>query len=131
MLLSNNTVSLRYAGTKQRLSTLQKKLIDTVLTECPGSQLNGHPSQRLYNNISLSFSQVTPDDFPLGLSGLALSSGSACSSQAAGPSYVLKGIGLSDELASSAIRIGLGRFTTEEDVDTAIGKILKMHKKSA
>tara|TARA_Y100000817_G_C16835270_1_gene535464 strand:+ start:290 stop:1471 length:1182 start_codon:yes stop_codon:yes gene_type:complete len=112
---------------KERIKSMQSHLIKEVLAHCPGAQLNGHPTERLYNNISFSFSRVHPEDFALGLSGLAISSSSACSSNASAPSYVLKSIGLSDELALATIRIGLGRFTQQSDLDLALQKIIKMH----
>ncbi|MEZ4871911.1 MAG: cysteine desulfurase family protein [Bdellovibrionales bacterium] len=116
------------ASDRERIFSLQQKIINTILKECPGARLNGHPKHRLYNNVSFSFGQLSADDFSLGLAGIALSSSSACSTQK-GPSYVLQGIGLDNALAQATIRIGLGRFTSEKDVDFALEKIIGMHKK--
>lgn len=114
----------------QRLTDLRQHLIDSILKQVPEAQLNGHPEQRLAGNASLSFKGLSSDLFALGLSGLALSSGSACTSASGSPSHVLKAIGLSDDLAQATIRLGMGRFTTREEVDTAIAKILRMTQKS-
>lgn len=113
-----------------RIKNLQKKLINGVLENCPQAQLNGHPTERLCNNVSFSFHNLNADVFSLGLSGLAISSGSACSSAMAAPSYVLKAIGHSDGLARTTLRIGIGRSTTEEDIELCMSKILQMVKKS-
>jgi len=111
-----------------RLTELRDHFISRVLKNIPGAKLNGHPSQRLANNISISLTGVSPELFPLGLSGLAVSSGSACSGGAT--SYVLKAIGHDDTLASASIRIGLGRYTKPEDLELAYNKIKAMADKS-
>ena len=113
-----------------RLKGLQKKIISSLLSQVPGAVLNGHPEERICNNVSFSFHDLNSDVFSLGLKGLALSSGSACSSAAAGPSYVLKALGHSDGLARATLRIGIGRTTTEEEVDICLEKILQMTRKS-
>ncbi|MCB9026031.1 MAG: cysteine desulfurase [Bdellovibrionaceae bacterium] len=112
------------------LLKLQKKMIETVLQKVNGSLLNGHPEERIYNNVSFSFPNLSADMFSLGLNGLAVSSGSACSSAEARPSYVLTAIGHSDALARATLRVGLGRTTTDEEVDICITKILQLSKKS-
>ncbi|MFJ1267398.1 IscS subfamily cysteine desulfurase [Legionella lytica] len=89
----------------------------------PGIQLNGHEHQRVAGNLNISFKGLDGDSLLLALSDLAVSTTSACSSASIQPSYVLKAIGLSDELAQSSIRLSLGRFTLEEEVEHAIAVI--------
>ena len=81
-----------------------------------GVLLNGSDKARVPHNLNLAFSGVDGELLLLALKDLALSSGSACTSAAVEPSYVLRAIGLSDELAHGSIRLSLGRFTSEEDV---------------
>ena len=73
---------------------------------------------------------MPPDDMVLGLSGVAYSSGSACNSSNPKPSHVLKAMGLDDQTARSTLRLGLGRFTTEDEVSLVIDKLLKMLEKA-
>lgn len=89
----------------------------------PGIQFNGHEHQRVAGNLNISFKGLDGDSLLLALSDLAVSTTSACSSASIQPSYVLKAIGLSDELAQSSIRLSLGRFTLEEEVEHAIAVI--------
>lgn len=89
----------------------------------PGIQLNGHQEKRIAGNLNVSFRGLDGDSLLLALSDLALSTTSACSSASIQPSYVLRAIGLTDELAQSSIRLSLGRFTREEDVEYAVAVI--------
>ncbi len=82
--------------------------------------LNGHPIQRLPGNLNLSFEFVESQAILSGLKGIALSSGSACNSDSVEPSYVLRAMGVRDELALGAIRFGLGRYNTTEEVTTVV-----------
>lgn len=93
--------------------------------------INGHPSQKLFMNASLSFTNVCFDEMIRHIGPLAVSAGSACSSASASPSYVLKAIGLSDDLANSTLRIGLGRSTTLQDIQKAAKILVEAAKKSA
>lgn len=111
-----------------RITKLRDQFIKKILESAPNARLNGHQTDRLYSNVSLSFEGLSADVFALGLSGLAVSSGSACSQGAA--SYVLAAIGLSDTLARATIRFGIGRFTTEADLNTAAEKVIKMLEKN-
>lgn len=79
--------------------------------------LNGHPSKRLPGNLNLSFAYVEGESLLMGLSEIALSSGSACTSASLEPSYVLKALGVGDDLAHSSLRFGIGRFNTQEEID--------------
>ncbi|WP_396435839.1 IscS subfamily cysteine desulfurase [Limnohabitans sp.] len=85
--------------------------------------LNGHPTQRVPHNINMSFNFVEGESLIMGIKGLAVSSGSACTSASLEPSYVLRALGRSDELAHSSLRMTIGRWTTEEEIDYAIKTI--------
>ena len=85
--------------------------------------LNGHPTQRVPHNINMSFNFVEGESLIMGIKGLAVSSGSACTSASLEPSYVLRALGRSDELAHSSLRMTIGRWTTEEEIDFAIKTI--------
>src|SRR5690606_9938607 len=87
----------------ERLLGYQKQILDQVMKISDDIILNGHPTERLCNNISLSFKNLSADLFSMGFGGLACSSGSACSSGAAEPSYVLKALGLDDATARATI----------------------------
>lgn len=106
-------------------------VVEQILNKIPTAHLNGHPTDRLACNLSFSFENLHSDIFALGLSGLALSSGSACTSGNPEPSHVLKAIGLADPLARATIRLGFGRFTTRQDLETAVAKILAMNTKNS
>jgi cysteine desulfurase len=103
-----------------RLTALRDKMIHAITTRMPDVYLNGHPTHRLPNNVNLSYAYVEGESLLMGLKEVALSSGSACTSASLEPSYVLKSLGVGDELAHSSIRYGLGRFNTEEEVDYVI-----------
>lgn len=86
--------------------------------------LNGHKDQRVPGNLNISFAFVEGESLIMALKDLAISSGSACTSASLEPSYVLRALGLNDEMAHSSLRISMGRFTTEEEVDYAVEKII-------
>ena len=88
-----------------------------------GLTLNGHPTERLPGNLNLSFAGVEGDSLMAALPDVAVSSGSACTSATLEPSPVLRAIGLDDEAAHASIRFGVGRFTTEADIDYAVGRV--------
>jgi cysteine desulfurase len=111
----------------QRLTQLRDQFIAQVLNEIPGVLLNGHPTERLANNISFSFQGIQADLIPLALSGLAVSSGSACSSGAT--SYVLTAIGRTPQVAAASVRIGIGRMTKPQDLQLAFEKIQNLTRK--
>jgi cysteine desulfurase len=85
--------------------------------------LNGHETRRIPHNLNMSFNYVEGESLIMGIKGLAVSSGSACTSASLEPSYVLRALGRSDELAHSSLRMTIGRWTTEEEVDNAIESI--------
>jgi cysteine desulfurase len=103
----------------KRLSALRDKL-EAGLTVLEESYVNGNVNHRLPHVANISFKYVEGEGLMMAMKDLAVSSGSACTSASLEPSYVLKSLGLSDDLAHSSIRFGLGRFTTEEEVDYAI-----------
>lgn len=111
----------------ERLTAMRDQLINKVLSAAHCARLNGHPTERLCSNVSLSFEGLSSDIFALNLAGLALSSGSACSAGA--PSYVLSALGVPESLARATLRIGIGRFTTQAELDLAADKIVTMLKK--
>ncbi|HTD97676.1 MAG TPA: IscS subfamily cysteine desulfurase [Mucilaginibacter sp.] len=106
-------------GEAKRLSALRDKL-QSALTVLEESYVNGNVEHRLPHVANISFKYVEGEGLMMAMKDLAVSSGSACTSASLEPSYVLKSLGLSDDLAHSSIRFGLGRFTTEEEVDYAI-----------
>ena len=103
---------------------LQKRLIDG-LSDVEQVFFNGSLEQRVPHNLNVSFNYVEGESLIMGIKGLAVSSGSACTSASLEPSYVLRALGRSDELAHSSLRITIGRFTTEQDIDYAIDTIRK------
>jgi cysteine desulfurase len=103
----------------KRLSALRDRLQNSLL-ELEESYVNGNVEHRLPHVANISFKYVEGEGLMMAMKDLAVSSGSACTSASLEPSYVLKSLGLSDDLAHSSIRFGLGRFTTDEEVDYAI-----------
>jgi len=102
----------------EKLTVLRNMLIDGILTKIEHSRLNGHPSQRLPNNVNISFSYVDGGSMllKLDMEGIACSTGSACTSSNLEPSHVLSAIGLPLELAHGSLRFSLGRQTTEDNI---------------
>ncbi|MGF1512889.1 MAG: cysteine desulfurase family protein [Elainellaceae cyanobacterium] len=112
------------AADATRLTQLRDRLWQTV-SGTPGVQLNGHPTQRLPGNLNISVEGVDGQALLLGLQPvMAVSSGAACSTASTAPSHVLKALGRSDALAYASIRFGLGRFTTEEEIDRAAAQVV-------
>ncbi len=107
-----------------RLRALRDRLRQGIESRLEDVTLNGHPSERLAGNLNLSFPYVEGESLLLGLNDVAVSSGSACTSATLEPSYVLRAIGVAEEVAHTSIRFGLGRFNTEEEVDYAVDRIV-------
>jgi cysteine desulfurase len=105
-----------------RLSAMRDRL-QASLTELEESYVNGNQEHRLPHTANISFKYVEGEGLMMAMKDLAVSSGSACTSASLEPSYVLKSLGLSDDLAHSSIRFGLGRFTTDEEVDYTMGNV--------
>ncbi len=106
-------------------SKLRKILMDEILISLPDTIINGSMVHRLPNNINFSFPGTDGDSLLMKLEHIAVSSGSACTSATMEPSYVLRALGLNNNLAKASIRVGFGRFTTEEDVRFAASEIIK------
>ena len=104
------------------VAKLQKKLLDG-LKDMEQVFVNGSLEQRVPHNLNMSFNYVEGESLMMGIKGLAVSSGSACTSASLEPSYVLRALGRSDELAHSSLRMTMGRFSTEEEIDYAIATI--------
>ena len=105
-----------------RILSLRKRLL-TGLANIEEIYINGDLEQRVSGNLNIAFNFVDGESLMLALRDLALSSGSACTSASLEPSFVLRALGLADELAHSSLRISVGRFTTEEEIDFAVAKI--------
>jgi cysteine desulfurase len=106
----------------ERITTLRKRFWDG-LADMEEIFLNGSEGQRYIGNMNVSFNYVEGESLLMSLKDLAVSSGSACTSASLEPSYVLRALGLSDEMAHSSIRFSIGRFTTEQDIDEAVAEI--------
>ena len=103
----------------ERIRSLQKRLLDG-LAGIEQTFLNGHPTQRVPHNVNMSFNFVEGESLIMGIKGIAVSSGSACTSASLEPSYVLRALGRSDELAHSSLRMTIGRYTTNEEIDYVV-----------
>jgi cysteine desulfurase len=107
------------ATENERVRVLQRRLLDG-LASIEETFLNGHPTQRIPHNVNMSFNFVEGESLIMGIKGIAVSSGSACTSASLEPSYVLRALGRSDELAHSSLRMTIGRFTTTDEVDYVV-----------
>lgn len=107
---------------KERITALRKRFWDG-LSDMEEIYLNGSENQRYIGNMNVSFNYVEGESLLMSLKDLAVSSGSACTSASLEPSYVLRALGLNDEMAHSSIRFSIGRFTTEKDIDEAVVEI--------
>lgn len=107
----------------RRLTELRNKLQAGIFERLDDVYLNGHPTERLPGNLNLSFAYVEGESLLMGISDVAVSSGSACTSATLEPSYVIRALGTDEELAHSSIRFGLGRFNSEEEVDFVTDRV--------
>ncbi|MEC7726312.1 MAG: IscS subfamily cysteine desulfurase [Planctomycetota bacterium] len=107
-----------------KLIALRDRLQDRIMKALPDAVINGDPEHRLPHLTNISFPYVEGESLLMGIKEVAVSSGSACTSASLEPSYVLKSLGLGDELAHSSIRFSLGRFTTEAEVDFAADRVI-------
>ena len=106
----------------ERIRMLQQRLLAGI-SQIEQVFINGHLEKRVPHNVNASFNYVEGESLIMGIKGLAVSSGSACTSASLEPSYVLRALGRSDELAHSSLRITIGRFTTEADIDYAVSTL--------
>lgn len=107
----------------RRLAALRDRLLAGLIARVPTLRVNGSLEHRLPHNLNVSFPDIESESLGMALDDLAVSSGSACSTAKAAPSHVLTALGLDDELAMASIRFGLGRTTTEAEVDYAVEKV--------
>jgi len=113
----------------QRLIQLRSQLQAGLFERLDEIYVNGHPTERLPGNLNVSFAYVEGESLLMGINDIAVSSGSACTSATLEPSYVIRALGIDDELAHSSIRFGLGRFNTEEEVDYVTDRVSKEVKR--
>jgi len=106
----------------ERIHVLRDRLL-TGLQAIPELRINGHLEQRVPHNLNVSFQFVEGESLLMGMKGIAVSSGSACTSASLEPSYVLRALGLPDEVAHSSIRFSIGRFTDAQDIDRAVEQV--------
>ncbi len=117
------------AEESQRTFALRERLRKGIMDQLPETYLNGHPTERLPGNANISFAYVEGEGMMMGIKDVAVSSGSACTSASLEPSYVLRALGVGDELAHSSIRFGLGRFNTQEEVDYVVNLVVREVKR--
>jgi cysteine desulfurase len=109
-----------------RLSALRDRLKTRLESKLDETFINGSVEHRLPNNLNMSFAYVEGESLLMGINDVAVSSGSACTSATLEPSYVLKALGVGEDLAHTSIRFGLGRFTTEEEVDYVADRMVQV-----
>jgi cysteine desulfurase len=112
-----------------RLRKLRDYLKDRLTSELDETYINGSMEHRLPHNLNISFAYVEGESLLMGINDIAVSSGSACTSATLEPSYVLKALGMGDDLAHSSIRFGIGRFNTQEEVEYTAGRVIEVVKK--
>jgi cysteine desulfurase len=113
----------------RRMLDLRHKLQAGIFERLDEVYLNGHPTERLPGNLNVSFAYVEGESLLMGIHDIAVSSGSACTSATLEPSYVIRALGIDEELAHSSIRFGLGRFNTEEEVGFVTERVTKEVKR--
>jgi cysteine desulfurase len=111
-----------------RLAALRDRLKNKLEAELDYIHINGSMEHRLPGNLNVSFVYVEGESLLMGINDIAVSSGSACTSATLEPSYVLKALGLGDDVAHSSIRFGMGRFNTENEVDYVAAKVIEIVK---
>jgi len=107
-----------------RMAGLRDRLSEGIMGQLEDVALNGHPVDRLPNTVNLSFAYVEGESLMMEMNDVAVSSGSACTSASLEPSFVLRALGVSDALAHGSIRFSLGRFTTRDEIDYVIGRVV-------
>lgn len=114
-----------------RIKQLRDYFIREVMEKIPAVKLNGHPTQRLVNNVNFSFQAIEGESITtlLNMQGICASTGSACSSELLSRSYVLQAMGVSDDMINGSVRFSLGRSTTKEDIDYTVANLINIVKK--
>ncbi len=107
----------------KRINELKKRLYNGIITRVNGVKLNGDPTKKIAGNLNISIEGVDADSLMMSIKEIAVSTGSACSSESVEPSHVLSAIGLDKKLMRSTIRFGIGRFNTEDEIDYVISKV--------
>ena len=113
----------------EKIKKLRNMFLDGIRKHCSDIYLNGSETHRVPGNLNLSFAYIEGESLMMGIKNLAVSSGSACTSASLEPSYVLKALGVQEELAHTSLRIGIGRFTTEDEIKIAVEKIVNEVKR--
>jgi cysteine desulfurase len=113
----------------ERLVALRERLKSGILAELDEVYINGHPTERLPGNLNMSFAYVEGESLLMALKEIAVSTGSACTSASLEPSYVLRAMGVPDQLAHTSIRFGLGRFNNQEEVDFTVRRVVEEVKR--
>ncbi|KAK6237831.1 hypothetical protein QUC31_003300 [Theobroma cacao] len=114
---------------ERRIKGLQERLLNGIGEKIDGVVVNGSLERRYVGNLNLSFAYVEGESLLMGLKDVAVSSGSACTSASLEPSYVLRALGVDEDMAHTSIRFGIGRFTTEEEIDRAVELTVKQVEK--
>ncbi len=112
------------AAEAERTGMLARRLYDGIINQIPDVTLNGNAEKRVPGNLNLSFAYVEGESMMMAIKDLAVSSGSACTSTSLEPSYVLRALGVEEEMAHTSIRFGIGRFNTEAEIDYAVETIV-------
>jgi cysteine desulfurase len=107
----------------KRLKKLQERMLNGLNGKLTDLIVNGDMEHRIPGNLNISFAYVEGESLMMGIKNLSVSSGSACTSASLEPSYVLRALGVEEEMAHTSLRIGLGRFTSEHEVDTAVDEL--------
>ena len=113
----------------KRLTKLQARMLKGLNDKLTDIHVNGDLEHRIPGNLNIGFAFVEGESLMMGIKGLSVSSGSACTSASLEPSYVLRALGVEEDMAHTSLRIGLGRFTTEQEVDTAVDELVRHVKK--
>jgi cysteine desulfurase len=109
----------------KRLGKLQARMLKGLNAKLTDIHVNGDLEHRIPGNLNIGFAYVEGESLMMGIKGLSVSSGSACTSASLEPSYVLRALGVEEDMAHTSLRIGLGRFTTEQEVDTAVDELVR------
>jgi cysteine desulfurase len=113
----------------ERMKSMRERLKSKLFEALPEVYLNGHVTERLPGNLNVSFAYVEGEGLMMALKDVAVSSGSACTSASLEPSYVLRALGIGEELAHTSIRFGIGRFNTVEEIDYVADHVITAVKR--